>query len=912
MYRVRLALTCSWTLLSKLCTQGREGLVHHSDRGCQYLPIRYAERLIEAKSPTIGRQCRRLLRQCVGRALERALQDRGHPTTRPLERRRGCPVCDLELNRLVQQQATARAHPGTFRLQNTRHTTTISRKHLHFGKRSLFNSATPPRLEESVSVEGGALRYPNGNPPSAAYRHRSAPSQPEKTSAKGVLQLVTVPGEERRLDDTVWMAKPASDKTVRAVRTHLDDHWRLGLQVGRWDLKCEDSSWILEKETVSIERDKTVVLTARRAGPLTISVRSVKGLPVPGAHVSLAPVWKGHSTLLPGRELSHCLEWTYRATTGITGQVIFARVPGPGFVLGVQADGFTSRRLTLLLPIADVDVVLSEGELVDRFVTIVDHETDIPITNPSMKGPFGDYRWEALPGGVFQLKVRKAPGRNSYIVFSAPGYCTSIQHLSRLKSKNPGAADVIRLAKQAAVRFVGYEGHKKVIVWLRLKSFFQQSSPPFLPRTVTVGAGQDNSVVAPVGATVAFSAISSAGCMGGGEFIVADGQNRVDLALNTAKKSLHIYLKDKSGQKVLGGRAIINYRFGAGRRARKIEIKASRDGHLIVPAPGGLRFIDILAAGYGPLRLVDEYYSDDVRKSGELHLTMRKSCNVKFTCRNRRDEPARGVTLIIDERGKRPVVNGRHLQGKQTGHPIWVVRQATDLRLQCDAKGQVEAQLPTGVYGVYPSRPSSFLYATVDGYLGNLEVFSVEKDCGVKLEVPAMRAIVVEGYDAVTREPLPSMQVNGSKDGVGTGSERRGGRHELILPDTCKELWVGSRGYFGRSFPITDNGAQVIRALLYRRGPMKIWVRNLPEEFDGQRVSVSISRYNPGAPDAMTSRVVSIFIDKAGHAELDVALQPPVSVRLFRQKVGDRFYHFRAIQGTWYPGTTVVFEATSE
>src|SRR5690554_5530378 len=40
---------------------GIQGVVHHSDRGSQYLSIRYTERLAEVGAQPFGRECRRLL-----------------------------------------------------------------------------------------------------------------------------------------------------------------------------------------------------------------------------------------------------------------------------------------------------------------------------------------------------------------------------------------------------------------------------------------------------------------------------------------------------------------------------------------------------------------------------------------------------------------------------------------------------------------------------------------------------------------------------------------------------------------------------------------------------------------------------------------------------------------------------------
>ena len=56
-----------------------KGVVHHSDRGSQYLSIRYTERLKQAGVEPSVAQRRRLLRQRAGRVGHRALQNRGHP-----------------------------------------------------------------------------------------------------------------------------------------------------------------------------------------------------------------------------------------------------------------------------------------------------------------------------------------------------------------------------------------------------------------------------------------------------------------------------------------------------------------------------------------------------------------------------------------------------------------------------------------------------------------------------------------------------------------------------------------------------------------------------------------------------------------------------------------------------------------
>ena len=46
------------------CGAAVQDLIHHSDRGPQYLSMRYTDRLAEAGVKPVGRQSGRLLRQC--------------------------------------------------------------------------------------------------------------------------------------------------------------------------------------------------------------------------------------------------------------------------------------------------------------------------------------------------------------------------------------------------------------------------------------------------------------------------------------------------------------------------------------------------------------------------------------------------------------------------------------------------------------------------------------------------------------------------------------------------------------------------------------------------------------------------------------------------------------------------------
>ncbi len=98
------------------------GLVHHSDRGVQYLSIRYTERLAEAGVTASVGSRRRLLRQRRGRGPQPAVQDRAHPPARAVAKPRARRVRDPRMGRLVQ--------PATAALLVRRHPTRRVRDHL--------------------------------------------------------------------------------------------------------------------------------------------------------------------------------------------------------------------------------------------------------------------------------------------------------------------------------------------------------------------------------------------------------------------------------------------------------------------------------------------------------------------------------------------------------------------------------------------------------------------------------------------------------------------------------------------------------------------------------------------------------------------------------------------------------------
>ena len=86
------------------------GLIHHSDRGSQYVSIRYTERLAEAGiEPSVGSVGDSYDKR-LGRDHQRPLQSRSHTPAWTLAQLRGCRIRDPQMGRLVQPSAAARTY----------------------------------------------------------------------------------------------------------------------------------------------------------------------------------------------------------------------------------------------------------------------------------------------------------------------------------------------------------------------------------------------------------------------------------------------------------------------------------------------------------------------------------------------------------------------------------------------------------------------------------------------------------------------------------------------------------------------------------------------------------------------------------------------------------------------------------
>ena len=91
------------------CGTTLAGLVHHSDRGTQYLSMRYTDRLAdEGIAPSVGSRGDSV-RQCPRGVRHRPVQDRDHSPTRPVANAGGGGIRDARLGGLVQHSPFAGA-----------------------------------------------------------------------------------------------------------------------------------------------------------------------------------------------------------------------------------------------------------------------------------------------------------------------------------------------------------------------------------------------------------------------------------------------------------------------------------------------------------------------------------------------------------------------------------------------------------------------------------------------------------------------------------------------------------------------------------------------------------------------------------------------------------------------------------
>ena len=151
-----------------------EGVVHHSDRGSQYLSIRYTERLAEAGMERSVGSIGDSYDNALGRSRDRALQERTHPSSRvrgtiwitsSSKRSRGC---------LGSTRIDCSSRSGTFHLRSSRQP--------HYRNQPTLS---PSAAASIVLTAPGSNRDSRGTPD--GYGRGRCPPSPGRCRDRGVL-----------------------------------------------------------------------------------------------------------------------------------------------------------------------------------------------------------------------------------------------------------------------------------------------------------------------------------------------------------------------------------------------------------------------------------------------------------------------------------------------------------------------------------------------------------------------------------------------------------------------------------------------------------------------------------------------------------------------------------------------------
>jgi hypothetical protein len=624
------------------------------------------------------------------------------------------------------------------------------------------------------------------------------------------------------------------------------------------------------------------------------------------ARVRYAAVGAGPQLPAPGRHVSASLHWSDLFETNDSGAVNIPEVALPGVRLGVQADGFESKTLLLSLATTEVTVTLVAAETHLRYCKVVDAETMRPIPDVSVRDSTGYLKARTVSAGVYEICLVGNDDDGGHLALEAPGYCTLTVRQSSLSQEVGRVGSPIRLVAGCRVIFISESGGEQITVWPTIEELDFDATAPELPKSILCENGQSEPIFFPRGARVGFQAISEHGKWASGHFLATAEALQVSLLFGQGPAILSVHLKGAAGESIRHGVARVRYGARSGGSSSLLLLRANEHGVIQVPDVAGTKFADLVAPGYGGVRLVGNSEPEDFGKGGDVMVSLRKAHQVKFVVRNAIGEPSVGCFLRISARER---VNVER-QGRATDHPRWSVRDLVSHTIACDSNGQATVQLASGSYGVTPVPPGDFIFSGVSRYLGEYRVIQVSGPNEIALTGARVRAVTVEGFDAGTGNPLPFLQVNGvdENESVGTLIERKGSRHQLFLPGSCRRVWIGCRGYYGAEFNVPDLAHASIVAKLHPCRPSVLRIKEVPAALQGATVKVLVSR-DLGAGVRAGGVLRSVKLEQDGSSPIVVNVNEIARISLPPQRIEGVDWVFRPIQDIWQPGKDVEFRA---
>jgi hypothetical protein len=624
------------------------------------------------------------------------------------------------------------------------------------------------------------------------------------------------------------------------------------------------------------------------------------------ARVRYAAVGAGPQLPAPGRHVSASLHWSDLFETNDSGAVNIPEVALPGVRLGVQADGFESKTLLLSLATTEVTVTLVAAETHLRYCKVVDAETMRPIPDVSVRDSTGYLKARTVSAGVYEICLVGNDDDGGHLALEAPGYCTLTVRQSSLSQEVGRVGSPIRLLQAVVSYSLASPVESKSQCGPLSKNSIsmrplQSSRNRFCARTAS-----PSQFFSRGGARVGFQAISEHGKWASGHFLATAEALQVSLLFGQGPAILSVHLKGAAGESIRHGVARVRYGARSGGSSSLLLLRANEHGVIQVPDVAGTKFADLVAPGYGGVRLVGNSEPEDFGKGGDVMVSLRKAHQVKFVVRNAIGEPSVGCFLRISARER---VNVER-QGRATDHPRWSVRDLVSHTIACDSNGQATVQLASGSYGVTPVPPGDFIFSGVSRYLGEYRVIQVSGPNEIALTGARVRAVTVEGFDAGTGNPLPFLQVNGvdENESVGTLIERKGSRHQLFLPGSCRRVWIGCRGYYGAEFNVPDLAHASIVAKLHPCRPSVLRIKEVPAALQGATVKVLVSR-DLGAGVRAGGVLRSVKLEQDGSSPIVVNVNEIARISLPPQRIEGVDWVFRPIQDIWQPGKDVEFRA---
>jgi hypothetical protein len=192
-----------------------------------------------------------------------------------------------------------------------------------------------------------------------------------------------------------------------------DLHGEMELPVGQVTVESLDATIVLPFPECTVQAAAPAILWASQRATIQVQVRELDGRPIAGAKVAWHH-WPVSRDLVPQTTTAAETE------TDATGLAILVDAPGCGIDLLVRKVGYTDCLLPLVVPCAEVDVVLGPERAL-AFLRVVEAGHGRPVPGVTARGVHGPLTMTSNAAGTYELQLGLATDGRT--VLEAPGYC---------------------------------------------------------------------------------------------------------------------------------------------------------------------------------------------------------------------------------------------------------------------------------------------------------------------------------------------------------------------------------------------------------------------------------------------------------------------------------------------------------